>query len=175
MLPFPIKPMLLQSANEPFDSPDHIFEWKVDGVRCIMHYNHSIVRLQSRTGRDCTKQFPELWAPPVIAEKAILDGEVMVLTAGKPNFEAVMGRYLAGAKKVSLLVDTKPAVYVVWDILWLDGEQVTGLPLMERKQLLDKILEDSDLMRKIDWVDSEGMALWEAIKAQGLEGMVGRV
>lgn len=79
MLSFPIKPMQLQPAADPFDSPDHIFEWKVDGVRCIMFYNRGKVRLQSRTGKDCTPQFPELWVPPVAADDVILDGEITVL------------------------------------------------------------------------------------------------
>lgn len=172
MLTFPIKPMLLQTADIPFDSPGHIFEWKVDGIRCIMFFDKGIVRLQSRTGKECTRQFPELWAPPVAAGEAIFDGEITVLTGGKPDFEAVMERYMAGSKKVSILMARKPAVYVVWDILWLNGKQVTGQPLLERKQLLEQALEDNDMMRKIEWVDGEGLALWEAVKVQGLEGMV---
>lgn len=172
MLPFPIKPMKLQSANKPFNSPDHIFEWKVDGIRCIMFYDRGKVRLQSRTGKDCTRQFPELWVPPMVAEEVVLDGEITVLTEGKPDFEAVMERYLAGAKKVTLLVDSKPAFYVVWDILWLNDRQVTGLPLMERKELLSRVLEDNETLRKIEWVDTEGLALWDAVRAQGLEGIV---
>jgi len=174
MLPFPIKPMQLQPVAEPFDSPNHIFEWKVDGIRCIMFYDDGKVRLQSRTGKDCTRQFTELWAPPVVSNKAVLDGEVTVLTEGKPDFEAVMERYLASNKKLTLLVNTKPAFYVVWDILWLDGRQLTGLPLLERKIQLAKTVEDSDNIQKILWVDNEGLALWDAIRGQGLEGIVAK-
>ena len=174
MLHFPIKPMLLQTAVKPYDSLDHIFEWKVDGIRCIMHYNHGNVRLQSKTGKDCTKVFPELWVPPVAANEAVFDGEITVLTDGKPDFEAVMERYLSGDRKVSQLLIERPAFYVVWDALWIDGESAMGLPLLERKQLLDQVLENTDVMRKIDWVDGMGLALWQAIKGQGLEGMVSK-
>lgn len=104
MLSFPIKPMLLQSGSDPFNSQDHIFEWKVDGIRCIMFFDHGKVRLQSKTGKDCTKQYPEFWAPKVMAEEAILDGEITVFTNGKPNFEGVMERYHAGEKKMSFLL-----------------------------------------------------------------------
>lgn len=166
--------MQLQPIAKPFDSPDHIFEWKVDGIRCIMFYVDSNVRLQSRTGKDCTRQFPELWAPPVVCNKVALDGEVTVLTEGKPDFEAVMERYLASNKKLTLLVNTKPAFYVVWDILWLDCRQITGLPLLERKIQLAKTVEDSDNIQKILWVDNEGLALWDAIRGQGLEGMMAK-
>lgn len=174
MFSFPIKLMQLQPKDKPFDSPDHIFEWKVDGVRCIMFYHHGQVRLQSRSGKDCTRQFQEIWAPPVNASEAILDGEITVLTDGKPDFEAVMERYLAGVNKVKLLLDTKPAFYVVWDILWLNGKQTTSFPLMERKELLAQALKDSDNIRKIEWVDIEGLALWDAIRSFGLEGMVAK-
>lgn len=85
-----------------------------------------------------------------------------------------MERYLAGTKKVTLLFDTKPALYLVWDVLWLDRKQVTGLPLVERKELLARALEDNDVIRKIEWVDIEGLALWDAVRAQGLEGMVAK-
>lgn len=174
MLPFPVKPMLLQSANEPFDSPNHIFEWKVDGVRCIMHYTDGNVRLQSKTGKDCTRQFPELWAPPVAASEAVFDGEITVLSSGKPDFENVMERYLAGEKKVTLLVETKPVVYVIWDILGFDGKQITEQPLLERKKALAQTIEDNDNIQKILLVDTEGLALWDAVLAQGLEGMVAK-
>ena len=98
MLSFPVKPMLLQAAPEPFDSEEHVFEWKVDGVRCIMFYNNGGVRLQSKTGKDCTGSFPELLGPEVSAGNAVLDGEVTVLVNGRPDFEAVMERYLAGQR-----------------------------------------------------------------------------
>ena len=83
MPPFPIKPMLLESAENPFDYPEHIFEWKVDGVRCIMFYENGAVRLQSKTCKDFSGNFPELLNPPVKASDAVLDGEVTVLAAGQ--------------------------------------------------------------------------------------------
>lgn len=174
MLSFPVKPMLLQSSEKPFDSSKHIFEWKVDGIRCITFYDHGKVRLQSRSGKDCTRAFPELGEPPVMAKAAILDGEITVFTNGKPDFEAVTERYLASPKKVALLVNTKPAVYIVWDILWYNEKSVMNLSLMERKEILDQAVENNGKVIKIDWVDTDGVALWEAVKAQGLEGMVAK-
>lgn len=169
MLSFPVKPMLLQTAKEPFNSSDYVFEWKVDGIRCMAFYDHGQVRLQSKTGRDCTKAFPEFWELPVKAEEIILDGEVTVITDGKPDFEGVMKRYLANPSKVD-----KPAAYIVWDILWCNGERVSDLALVNRKQLLNSIFKDNDVARKIEWVDNDGLALWQGIKVQGLEGMVAK-
>jgi len=166
--------MLLQPKVNPFDSTNHIFEWKVDGVRCIAFYDNNKIRLQSRSGKDCTRQFPELWSLMLDAKEAILDGEITVFTNGKPDFEAVMERYLSGTTKVNLLLENKPAYYVVWDILWLDGNPTTGLPLIERKGLLDRVLGNSDHIKKMEWIDAEGFALWAAITVQGLEGMVAK-
>lgn len=98
MLSFPVKPMLLQTASEPFDSPNHVFEWKVDGIRCIMFYDNGQIRLQSRTGKDCTRQFPELLEPEVSVKETVFDGEITILTSGKPDFGMVMERYLAGTR-----------------------------------------------------------------------------
>ncbi len=174
MLPFPIKPMLLQIADAPFDSPDHIYEWKVDGVRCLMHYNHGRVRLQSKTGRECTGSFPEFQRPPITANECILDGEITVLTEGRPDFEGTMSRYLAGPRSAKVLAEKRPAYYVVWDILWCDGRSLTGLSLLERKAILERVVENDARVTKIDWVDGQGLILWEAIKVQGLEGMVAK-
>ncbi|MDO7788799.1 hypothetical protein P6N53_16360 [Desulforamulus aquiferis] len=166
--------MLLEKVEIPFNSDDHIFEWKVDGVRCIMHYSQGNVRLQSKTGRECTAAFPELHNPLLNAKEAILDGEITVLTNGKPDFEGVMSRYLARPGRTSSLVEKRPAFYVVWDILWHDNQNLTGLPLLERKEILAGALEDSEHITKIDWIDGRGQLLWEAVTGNDLEGMVAK-
>lgn len=174
MLPFPIKPMLLNIVKEPFESPDFLYEWKVDGIRCVMFYDHGQVRLHSKTGRECTGAFPELLAPKVNTEEAILDGEITVLTGGKPDFEAIMARYMSTPTTAKSLVETKPAYFIVWDIIWHNGNSLVNLPLLERKDILDRALENSDRITKIDWIDGKGLALWEAVKTHGLEGMVAK-
>lgn len=174
MLSFPIKPMLLQATAEPFDSPDYLFEWKVDGIRCIMFFDRGKVTLQSKTGKNCSRQFPELWVPQLNAEEAILDGEITVFTEGKPDFEGVMERYHAGEKKVPFISSKKPAVYIVWDILWLNGKSTTDIRLINRKEILSQILNDNSTIRKIDFIYNDGLVLWDAVKDHGLEGMVAK-
>ena len=121
-----------------------------------------------------TAAFPELCTPPIKAEVAVLDGEITVLINGKPDFEAVMERYMSGSKKVSLLVVDRPAVYIVWDILWYEKCTIINLALTERKKLLENALEDSNKVKKVDWVDGAGLDLWEGIKSCGLEGIVAK-
>lgn len=97
-----------------------------------------------------------------------------MFTDGKPDFESVMERYLASPKKISQVAARKPAVYIVWDILWRDRSQITHLPLMERKEILDQVLENANFIRKMEWIEVEGLALWEAVKSHNLEGMVAK-
>ncbi|HBV97363.1 MAG: hypothetical protein JL50_08670 [Peptococcaceae bacterium BICA1-7] len=172
MLPFPLKPMLLQSTDTPFDSTDHIFEWKVDGIRGIMFYDRRTTRLQSRTGKDCTMQFPELLSPQVRADEAVFDGEIAVIIDGRPDFEGVMERYMSGSKRIETLSRTKTAIYIVWDILWLNRKSLMDRPLLERKAILENVLSNSTYIKKIDYVDTEGTLLWAAIKEHQLEGIV---
>lgn len=174
LLTFPVKPMLLEKATTPFNSVDHIFEWKVDGVRCLMHYTQGKVRLQSKTGRDCTSAFPELQNPLIHGTEAIIDGEITVLTGGKPDFEGVMGRYLARPEKDSSQLTKRPAFYMVWDILWLDGQNLTAQPLLERKEILAGALDNSEHITIIEWLSGNGLVLWEAITRNGLEGIVAK-
>nr|WP_281246384.1 hypothetical protein [Desulfoscipio geothermicus] len=166
--------MKLRSCDTPFDSADHVFEVKWDGIRCVMHFSKNQVRLQSRTGRDCTSRFPELWSPELSADEAVLDGELVVLTGGKPDFYAVMERYHAGQRRTRVIVNTLPAQYVVWDILRVNGRDVTRLPLAERKELLVKTITTRNQIIPADWVDGEGVALFNAVKQWELEGIVAK-
>lgn len=174
MLSFPIKPMLLQPRSTPFDSSDYLFELKVDGIRCIKHFNQGEVRLQSKSGKDFTRAFPEIHVPPIRSGEAVFDGEVTVLTDGKPDFESTMERLLARESLIERLMKKKPAIYFIWDILWHNGKRLMDLPLIERKTLLDHSVENSETQKKIDWLDTDGLALWDAVLKQGLEGIVAK-
>ncbi|WP_051688186.1 RNA ligase family protein [Desulfofalx alkaliphila] len=173
MLSFPVKPMLLKTINKPFNDDNYLFEWKVDGVRCLLHFSNGQTRLQSRNGKDCSAAFPELLAPDLAAEEAILDGEITVLTEGKPNFEGTMSRYLSSKNAVNIS-KTQPAYYLVWDILSVDGQPLLDKSLLERKEVLGEALKDSANIKKIDFIERDGLSLWEAIKKQELEGMVAK-
>ncbi|KUK53368.1 MAG: ATP dependent DNA ligase [Desulfotomaculum sp. 46_296] len=138
-----------------------------------MFYDGITVRLQSRTGRDCTSAFPEL-VPDISAREAVLDGEVTVITNGRPDFEAVMQRYLSSSAKANKTAWKAPVFYVVWDILWNDGKSTMDLPLTDRKRILAGVLGDKNGISKIDWVDQRGIDLWHSVRELKLEGMVAK-
>lgn len=177
MLSTPVCPMLLSAGDAPFDSDDYVFQLKWDGIRCVSHITGGKVRIFSRHGLECTHAFPDLHGLPgqLNGRSAILDGELCVLQNGKPDLEAVMERYMS-TREMSIRDGVKrlPANYIVWDILELDGEDLTKRPLLQRQEILQQAVQPGGAMQVIDTIDGQGEALFEAVKLHGLEGIVAK-
>jgi len=159
--------MLLQKSDEPFDDARYITELKFDGIRFIYSVDMSgNVRMYSRHKNEVTARFPELAALD-LPQGTILDGELVATDdAGKPDFEAVMSRFMSRKS-------TTPVCYVVFDVLQCGGQSTTNLPLLERKQILaDIVPDDSPLITQVQYVEGSGLSYYEAVKAQALEGIV---
>jgi bifunctional non-homologous end joining protein LigD len=161
-MPQKAEPMLCTLIDEPFTDSDWQYEVKFDGYRVIGSKKGNQVKLNSRKGLNYTKKFAELVEElERIGNDFVIDGEVVVLNdKGQPDFDALQ-RYKSG----------DPLAYYVFDILWLDGYDLQSLPLTERREQLQSILPESDIMRYSRDFD-DGKALFEAIKTQGLEGIV---
>jgi hypothetical protein len=160
-----ITPMRLLRVPEAFDHPDCVYEWKVDGFRALAYVDGHQCRLMSRYGRPFTRwpQLAEELAHAVRAEQVVLDGEICCLDAdGRSNFNALLfGR-------------AWPHFYA-FDILSLDGRDLTGLPLLERKRLLRSVLPALDArLQYLDHVVGTGVELYRAICARDLEGIVAK-
>jgi bifunctional non-homologous end joining protein LigD len=139
------------------------FEIKWDGNRNFAFVEDGAVRFQTSNKLDSTARFAELasLADGVNAKQAILDGEMVVLDdAGRPSFGLLQQ---GGA----------PLLYVVFDVLEIDGRDVTGLPYSDRRKLLEQLVENGDR-----WMISprhpDGEALYELAKERGLEGIVAK-
>jgi len=173
-----IPPMLAYSAAEPFDSRDHIFEIKWDGTRCILFLRHGEVRLQNRRLLDITHRYPELvrrLPEAVRAEEAILDGELVVLRSGRPHFPSLQQReHVSDPFKAELLAKELPATYMVFDILLLDGQDCTRRPLLERKEILQRVVTESDSVLQSRFVEERGRAFYEGVVKEGFEGMMAK-
>ena len=169
-LPDHIDPMLATLAAKPFSDPDWLYEIKWDGFRVQAVVDHGRVRLWTRNLRDAATYFPRLLSPPrwIEAEQAIVDGEVVALDDdGRPDFSLLQTR----------LGDTsgKGLVYQAFDLLYLDGRSLLGVPLEDRKRLLQSVLRDHPRVRFAAHVEGEGMAYHEAAAAQGLEGIIAKL
>ncbi len=177
-MPSAIHPMLATPIDKPFDHPDWLFEIKWDGYRATAFIDDGHVRLVSRNQNDLNKQFPELAALPkfVKAKRAILDGEIVALDdEGRPSFSLMQQRTgFRPGKPRSARREGVQVVYYAFDLLYLDGFDLRRVALERRKQLLRERLTDSDIVRFSDHYPEKGLALFEAAKEKGLEGIVGK-
>jgi bifunctional non-homologous end joining protein LigD len=173
-----MKPMLADPGYEPFDDEAWTFEPKFDGVRTLAYVTTEATRLVSRTGRDQTAIYPELanLATYVNSINAVLDGEIVALTKeGRPSFELLQQRLnLSSPTEIARIRERIPAHLYVFDVLWLDGQDLTGLPLTERRERLTEIVTSTGPVSLTYSSDTAGKAFFEAVKQLGLEGMIAK-
>jgi bifunctional non-homologous end joining protein LigD len=135
-------------------------------------------KLWYRSGREAARVFPEI-ARTVAAlpfEHVLLDGEIAALDErGRPSFQLLQRRgQLQRAGDIARAAIAQPAAYFAFDLLALDGFDLRGLPLVERKRLLREVLPTSGALRFADHIDQEGEALFREIRRLGVEGVVGK-
>jgi len=168
-LPKPISPMLATLADEAFDDERWQFEVKWDGYRAISYLSSGTAEILSRNGRSFNERFAPLlellkkW--PV---DAVLDGEIVVIGEnGKADFSALQNWHDKLDGKL---------VYYVFDILSLNKKEVTGLPLSQRRALLEKLPwpQGQDSLRLGTIYPLQGKEAFEAAQKQGQEGIVAK-
>jgi len=170
-----IDPMLLYET-EPFDSDEHIFELKLDGIRCIAYIEPKSVVLQNKRHKDVTDIYPELSdMKKGVKKRVILDGELVVLIDGKPNFYALQKRSLMSDEfRIKLAAKNDPVQFVAYDILYLDGKDLTDKPLMERKEMLNKAVTEGHGLSLSRYIEKNGKDFFELAKQEQLEGIVAK-
>ena len=187
-LPEFVEPMKATSADAPFDDPDWLFELKLDGYRIEAVVDGPRVRLWTRNKQDAARYFPDLAAARptwIKADSAIVDGEVVALDReGRPTFSllqdrAGMGRFggrPANARNGKDATDfVAPVVYYVFDLIYLDGRLLIDVPLEQRKRLLCSVLRDHPSVRYGSHVEADGMAFYDVVGEQGLEGLIAKL
>jgi bifunctional non-homologous end joining protein LigD len=172
--PTPPEPMLATLAAQPFSDPAWLYEIKWDGVRAFARCARDSVRLISRNQRDLTPQYPELARAP-FRHDALLDGEIVALDArGRSSFERLQQRMnLANAADIARAAAQIPVVFYAFDLLRLDGRDLTRLPLRQRKQRL-AALPWQDPWRYSDHVAGDGLGLFQLARRRGLEGVMAK-
>lgn len=168
-----IEPMLLEQRDKAFDDRKFLYEPKIDGHRLILRKTDGKTNLYTRHHNDCTEQYPELHSLS-IEKNVILDGEVFCIDEnGQIDFELVMTRFhTKGAARIAAAAKRQPAGLMVFDILYYDGQDLRGLPLMQRKEILDAVVPETPSIHKIQYLEKEGTALFEAIRKKDMEGIV---
>ncbi len=172
----PIKPMLAVSG-QPFDSPDWIFEPKIDGTRAIATVSSGTVRLHNRRLVDIIYRYPELEeALRAGSQGCIFDGEVAVFDDdGKPSFHALAKRdHQTDKIRIDYLSRALPASFVVFDILYARGTSLMDLPLRDRKRILAEELEESEAVSIVDYFPEGGKNYFSAALKMGIEGVMAK-
>lgn len=173
-----LTPMLAQGGYGPFDAKGWWFEPKFDGVRTLLYLEGETVRLISRTGRDQSATYPELSRlyRRINAINAVLDGEIVATDEqGHTSFELLQQRMnLASPSEIERIRRKIPVEMVAFDLLWLDGEDLTSKPLSERRDRLNVVVMEDKGLRLIYTVPDEGKAFYAAATEHGLEGMIGK-
>ena len=178
-MPESLSPMLSASADKPPTGPGWLFEIKWDGVRAVCYVRDGGAHLVGRKGTVMDRQYPELGAIPrfLDARAAVLDGEIAVLDeAGRPSFARIQPRIMATDRgAVEQLMRSRPAIYFAFDLVWLDGYDLSRVPLIERKRLLRSIVKPGcPALRVSDHFDADPAQLLELVRAQGLEGLMAK-
>ncbi|WMJ24346.1 RNA ligase family protein [Paludicola sp. MB14-C6] len=172
-----IKPMLIAENVEPFNSHEHVFELKLDGCRCIAYLDKDEVDLRNKRNVKLLPKFPELSnINKQIKKRCILDGELIVMVEGKPNFYELQRRTLMSNKfKIELAYKQHPACFIAYDILYLDDRHITDLPLIERKKLLAKTINENGQIAISRYIEYNGIDLYKLTEHQKLEGIVAKL
>lgn len=165
-IPFRVSPMLATLVKEPFDRPSWIYEEKYDGVRMLAYKEGTKVSLISRNAIDRTDRYREIadeiskLRPDTLA----LDGEIVVFDKRKVSH-------------FQLLQQSKgPAVYVVFDCLYLDGKDLRRSPLQERREVLERFLKghSGKLLVVSEKLASNGLDAFRIARKRHLEGLVAK-
>lgn len=177
-MPTALSPMKAVLAEGVPKGSGWLFEVKWDGVRGLASISDETLCITSRSGIRCEKQYPELAVIPhyVAAREAILDGEIAVLDErGAARFSLIQPRISQhDPNAIAHLVRSRPVVYFVFDLLYLDGYDLRKVDLIERKRLLAELITESSVLRISSHFEGRGEELLEAARENGLEGILAK-
>jgi bifunctional non-homologous end joining protein LigD len=176
-MPSGVHATLAELQEKPFSNPNWLFEIKWDGVRAIAQIQDGKTTLWARSGRDVTGEYPEFkdLASRFRVTNAIVDGEIVTLDEdGRSNFHKLQNR-LGVQNPSQKLTHSIPLDYFAFDLLYADGYDLRKAPLIERKELLQKLLIGNERVHYSEHILQEGEALFEAARSKGLEGIVGKL
>jgi len=168
---------MLAQPGEPFDSPDYLYEIKWDGTRTLAFIEDGSYRLLNRRRLDMKERYPDLAFLKDLPPGTVLDGEVVVLKGGKPDFGLLESREQARTPmRVRNVARAYRATYIVFDLLYENFEPLLTHPLSERRERLSRLLKEVKHARLMlsEAVVGTGRAFFEEVCRQNLEGVVAK-
>jgi bifunctional non-homologous end joining protein LigD len=167
-IPKEVHPMLAKLCNKPFDRENWLFEIKWDGYRMIAYVTPPNATLISRNQKNYSEKFPSvITALKKIGLKTVLDGELVMLDKfGIPHFQWLQN---------SQNYDARGLVFYVFDVLWLEGKDLSQLPLIKRKEILAKIIPPELQQVQIsEYIEKSGISTFALAKKKHLEGIIAK-
>ena len=168
---------MLARSSKPFDSDRYLFEIKWDGMRALAFVESDKYRLTTRRKTEISSQFPEFGFLSRLPAGAILDGEIVILRDGLPDFGALLSRAQTNdVTKISNLSRRTPATYVVFDVLYKDYDSIIDMPLIRRREVLQKIVDNLKDQKLVfsDGIVGTGNRYYEAACRKNLEGVMAK-
>ncbi len=171
-----IAPMLIAEMKDAFDDPDWIYELKLDGCRCVAYLENGKVTLRNKRNMELLPRFPELDQIHKLSKKrCILDGELVVVVNGKPDFYELQKRTLMSDRfKIELGATKLPASFIAYDCLQIGDRVLLDIPLMERKGILADVILENDRFAVSRFIAEKGKELFQMTVQQELEGVVAK-
>jgi bifunctional non-homologous end joining protein LigD len=166
-MPAELSPMLATLVDKPFDEPGWIYEVKWDGYRAICFLDEGKVEIYSRNNKSFNEKFYPIYEElKKWKTEAIVDGEIMVLNdKGISNFGSLQNWRSEADGNL---------IYYLFDLLWLNGENLMELPLIERRRRLREIVPASDSIKMSENFDASATEFFEAAQKMGLEGIIAK-
>ncbi|VWX61128.1 DNA ligase C2 [Burkholderiales bacterium 8X] len=175
----PIRPMLAKIADSLPPAGEVLYEPKWDGFRALVFAGSDGVLIQSRDTKPLDRYFPELHAffEEALPAGCVLDGEIVIATPQGLDFDALQQRIHPAASRIARLSSETPASFVAFDLLRLDGRDLTGLPQSERRLLLEALLAEAEPPLHLTpmTTDRELALRWLAeFEGAGLDGVMAK-
>ena len=166
-LPVNFTPMLATLVDKPFDQEGWMYEVKWDGYRALAFVNKGKIELKSRNNKSFNEKFyPVNDALSKWKINAVIDGEVVVVMENGISHFGNLQNWRSEADGELL--------FYVFDILWYGGRDLTGLPLIDRKAILQAVLPQSPIIKVGDYFLESGTKFFETAKSLGLEGIIAK-
>jgi ATP-dependent DNA ligase len=175
----PVKPMLAKAVDGIPERDDVLFEPKWDGFRCIVFRDGDEVILGSRNEKPLTRYFPEMVEPMLrqLPDRCVVDGELIVVTNDKLDFDGLQQRIHPAASRVDMLSEKTPASFVAFDLLAIGDDDLTARPFAERRAALESVLDGCEppIHLTQTTTDPELAAEWFVVfEGAGLDGLIAK-
>lgn len=168
--PEEFRPMLASLSKQPFSHHAWIYEVKYDGYRCLIFKNEQEIRMLSRNGMLLNDRFPDLLkAAEELPSSCVVDGEIIVPDrSGGGDFSNLQAMFREGK--------SYPSRCVLFDLIFLEGRDLSSVPLFKRKEALELIMAGVTNRRIVfsSHIEKHGKAYWQASRKLGLEGIIAK-